>query len=75
MTPIQLENVEPKEILPGFTARMVHSESMTLAYWSVEANAELPEHSRPHEQVATVIEGEFELTVDGETIHLTPGQI
>lgn len=75
MTPITLEDVEPKEIVPGYTARMVHSETMTLAYWTIEANAELPEHSHPHEQIAIVRAGEFELTVAGETYHLTPGQI
>lgn len=75
MTPITLENVETKEIIPGYTARMVHSETMTLAYWTVEAGAELPEHSHPHEQIAIVRAGEFELTVAGETYRLTPGQI
>lgn len=75
MTPIQLQEIEPKEIIPGYTARMVHAENMTLAYWTIEANAPLPEHSHPHEQVATVISGEFELVVEGETFHLTPGQV
>ena len=48
---------------------------MTLAYWSVEAGSVLAEHAHPHEQVANVLHGEFELTVDGETKVLKPGMV
>lgn len=73
---INLELVEAKEIVPGFTARMVHSENMTLAYWDIKAGSVLPEHSHPHEQVAAqVISGEFELTLEGETKLMKAGDI
>ncbi len=42
---------------------------MTIAYWNIIAGASLPAHSHPHEQIASIIEGEFELAVDG-TPHL-----
>ena len=48
---------------------------MTFAHWAVKAGAILPEHSHPHEQVANVITGEFELTIDGETVRLGPGGV
>lgn len=48
---------------------------MSLVYWTVEAGCSIPEHSHPHEQVANVLSGEFELTVNGETTVLTPGLI
>ncbi|WP_425391907.1 cupin domain-containing protein [Ekhidna sp.] len=70
-----LNNIDSKEILPGYTVRFVHSERMTFAYWDVKAGSPLPEHSHEHEQVANVLEGEYELTVNGETKRLKPGDV
>ena len=75
MPKISLNDIESKELAPGFHARMVHSENMTLAYWDIEEGSLLPEHSHPHEQVANVIEGTLELVVDGETHTMTPGKV
>ena len=63
---LRLENLEERELAPGFRARLVHSDNMTFAYWNIDAGAALPEHAHPHEQVYTLLEGEFELTVGGE---------
>jgi len=73
MSFITLDDLPEKELVPGYRARFVHSEHMTLAYWSVEANAALPEHAHPHEQVTTVLEGEIELSVAGELCVLKAG--
>lgn len=70
-----LDEIQEREIVPGYRARFIHAEGMTLAYWEVEAGAALPEHSHPHEQIANVLEGEFELTVAGESRVLVPGQV
>ena len=72
---LDLKDIEEREIVPGYRAKFVHSEDMTLAYWDVDPGAELPEHSHPHEQVANVLEGKFKLTVDGEARVLEPGMI
>jgi len=72
---INLENIAGKEIVPGFTAQFVHSEHMTFSYWQVKAGAVLPEHSHPHEQVANLIAGKFEMTVAGETKIIEPGMV
>ncbi len=72
---LNLDGLEESEPIPGYRAHFVHSKNMTLAYWTIEAGAPLPEHSHLHEQVANVIEGEFELTVDGETRRLGPGTV
>lgn len=71
----QLEELEAQEIVPGFWAKFIHSERMTFAYWTIESEARLPEHSHPHEQVCHVLEGQFELTIDGETKTLSAGSI
>ena len=70
---LHLDEIEEKELVSGFKVRFVHSENMTFSYWSIEAGAQLPEHSHPHEQVTNVLEGEFELTVDNESKQLGPG--
>lgn len=75
MSFIDLESVEERELIPGYHARFVHSDQMTFAYWNIDAGAALPEHDHHHEQVANVLEGEFELNVGGETRVLRPGMV
>jgi len=70
---VDLDNLAVREPVPGYRAVFVHAENLTLAYWEVEAGAALPEHSHPHEQVSSVVEGRFELCVAGETRILDSG--
>ncbi len=72
---IPLEEVEPREIMPGFHGKLIHTEKMTLAYWTVEEGAEVPSHSHMHEQVMQVLEGSFEFTLDGATKVYGPGDL
>jgi quercetin dioxygenase-like cupin family protein len=48
---------------------------MTSVYWSIQAGCELPAHAHPHEQVAHLLEGEFELVINGESQILKPGMV
>ncbi|NCI46877.1 cupin domain-containing protein [Sediminibacterium soli] len=75
MPKINLHSITPKEICPGYAARFIHTDNMTFSYLDVKAGASLPEHSHPHEQVAHVLEGEFQLTVDGEPLRFGPGTV
>ncbi|PCJ94599.1 MAG: cupin [Flavobacteriaceae bacterium] len=61
----KLSNIIPKEIIPGYHAKMVHGENMSLAFWDVEKGAEVPAHSHMHEQIMHVLEGSFEFTLSG----------
>ncbi len=72
---LNLGNLTANEAIPGYHGKFVHTENMTIAYWEIEAGAPLPSHSHFHEQVANVIKGEFELTVNGETHILRPGSV
>ncbi len=74
----EVENVsemKSREIVPGFHGRFVHSAQMTVAYWDIEAGNSLPEHSHQHEQIVNMIEGEFELVVEGKPLRLKPGDV
>lgn len=63
------------EVIKGYSAKTIHTGSMTFVYWTVAAGAQMPLHNHLHEQVAHVLQGEFELTVNGETQTLQPGKV
>ena len=62
---INVSKIEPKEIMEGFLRRFIRTEHLTLAYWNIEEETQLPLHSHHHEQITQVTKGKFELTVDG----------
>lgn len=70
-----LNDMEEKEIVPGYRAKFIHTENMTIAYWNIKANHTMPEHSHPHEQVVNLTEGKFELTIDGKAQRAEPGTV
>ena len=72
---IDLSENESHEIIPGYTATFLHGETMTLAYWTIKAGAAMPAHSHEHEQVANVLEGTFELELEGEVQSLRSGMV
>ena len=68
-----LENRESKEIFAGVHIRTFWGNKMLLSIVDLAANTLVPAHDHPHEQAGTVISGEFELTIAGETRWLRPG--
>ena len=72
---VELNSITPKEIVPGYNARFIHTENMTFSYLDVKAGSALKEHSHPHEQVAHVLEGRFQLTLAGEPIEFGAGEV
>ncbi|MCB2229350.1 cupin domain-containing protein [bacterium] len=74
MTFLDTSSIKPIEPVPGFKGRVVHGSSMTVVFWEVAAGSVMPEHSHPHEQVANVVDGTFELTISGETRQMKPGE-
>ncbi len=61
--------------MPGFKGRFIHTDRLTIVHWQIDAGARLPEHSHPHEQVSSLLEGEFEMTIDDTSRHLTAGSV
>lgn len=62
----KLKDIVEKEIIPGYHGRFVHSANMTVAFWNVDAGSSVPKHSHPHEQIMSLLEGQFEFVVDGK---------
>ncbi|MEM7387632.1 MAG: cupin domain-containing protein [Verrucomicrobiota bacterium] len=70
-----INQLEQRPILPGFKVRFLHSDRMTFAFWEIEEGAELPEHQHEHEQVMHVHEGQFSITIDGDTETVVGGEV
>ena len=68
-----LEYREAKEVIPGVRIRTFWGDEMLLSIADLDAEVAMPIHSHPHEQAGTVISGELELTIGGETRLLKPG--
>jgi quercetin dioxygenase-like cupin family protein len=71
----KVSDIENFDIVPGYHARLIHTDNMTLAYVDVDAGAPLPEHAHVHVQVLNLLEGRFELILGGETLHLEAGHV
>ncbi len=70
-----LRDIEEKEVVKGYHAKFIHSDNMTVAFWHIEADHDMPEHAHPNEQIFSVIEGKFELTVGREKCIAEPGSV
>jgi len=73
MSFVKLTDLTSKEIVPGFTARFIHTDQVTIAYIDIVAGSVAPPHAHPHAQVSSVVSGKLEMTIDGETKILEPG--
>lgn len=69
----QFADLTAKEIAPGFHSKLVHTASNTINFLEVKAGSTVPLHQHIHEQSSFVLEGKFEMTVNGETRILEPG--
>ena len=73
MSFVDVHAIEPWERLPGWFGRLFDSETMTFGHWTFERGAEVHEHRHPTDEVWFVIEGELEITIDGQTRTCGPG--
>jgi len=71
----QVASLVPRELVPGHHGRFIHSAHTTHVYWTIDAGATLPEHSHPHEQIVNMLDGTYELVVDGERFVLDAGDV
>ncbi|HLJ57831.1 MAG TPA: cupin domain-containing protein [Chthonomonadaceae bacterium] len=63
-----------REIFPGVTITTAWGEALMMSFVTFAfAGAAVPTHSHVHEQMGMGLEGEFELTIDGETRAIRTG--
>ena len=61
------ENIVPKVLAPGVTAKIASGERMMLSLVTFAPDAVVPTHSHPHEQMGMLVSGTLEFTIAGET--------
>jgi quercetin dioxygenase-like cupin family protein len=64
-----------KEVFPGITGHLVHTEKLTVADFKLTEGTTLPTHQHPHEQLSTILEGTFKFVVGEETRVCHPGDV
>lgn len=69
-----LDQMPSREIVPGFKAKFIHTDAVTIAFVEVAPGSVLPEHQHVHEQTTTVLEGKLELFLEGQSYLLEAGQ-
>ena len=65
--------VKRKEIAPGVNIRTMWGEKVMMSMVEIAPHAVVPNHSHPHEQAGLMLQGEFDMTIGGETRLLRPG--
>jgi quercetin dioxygenase-like cupin family protein len=70
---IDIESIEPQEVVPGCRLRTPYGKHLMLSYLEMDAGAEIPLHDHPHEQAGMLLKGKLLLTIGDETRTVLPG--
>lgn len=63
-----------KQLFPGVVITTAWGDALMMSFVQFEyADALVPTHQHPHEQMGMGLEGEFELVIDGEARTIRPG--
>ena len=66
-------DIIPREMVPGFLSRIIHTETNTFNFLEIKEGSISEIHQHPHHQCIFVLEGEFELTINGTPTLLNTG--
>jgi quercetin dioxygenase-like cupin family protein len=69
------ETRTPKELLPGVIVRTFWGEQMLVSQVDLAPGAIVPAHAHPHEQFGTVLRGDMQISIAGETRAVQTGAI
>lgn len=70
-----LNAIEAKPFFPGVKGKFIHGESLSWAFWQIDAGAEVPRHQHVHEQMMHVVSGRFEFEIEGEKRICEAGEV
>jgi len=65
--------VKRKELAPGVMIRAMWGDKVMMSVIESAPHAVVPLHTHPHEQAGIVLQGEFDMTIGGETRRMRPG--
>ncbi len=68
------DDIERRELAPGVFLRTMWGDKIMMSLVEIEAGAQVPMHSHPHEQAGMVLEGEFDFTIGGVTTRVKRGE-
>ncbi len=66
---------EKKALRPGVDTRTFWGENMLMGVVDLEANAVIPAHSHPQEQISYLVEGDLEMDVEGQVCQMHAGML
>lgn len=72
---IDWEEQDFAEVRPGIFGATVHTPQLTATMYRYGAGSSWEEHSHPQDQITSVISGEIDFVVDGDRVHLGPGEL
>lgn len=69
-----IENAPKFKLMKGVKMTLIgNGERMSFIRIKIKPGAVIPDHSHPHEQIGTCVEGEGVLTSGGEALKVVPG--
>ena len=69
------DSIAARALAPGITLRATAGDALMLSVVTFEADAVVPDHAHPHEQMGLLISGRLEFTIGAETQVLEAGDI
>ncbi len=75
MPVLKIQDLQSKELFPGFMARIACLDQMMFSHWTIEKGSDLPDHHHVHEQISILIKGKFLFTLEGVEHLIEPGMV
>ncbi len=70
---VDTSKLKYKQVMPTATMRSIWGKQLMVNIIDSAPHSQIAMHSHPHEQAGYIIQGEVEMTIDGKTARLGPG--
>jgi quercetin dioxygenase-like cupin family protein len=74
MNVFRVKELPAQEVLRGVKLRSVNMDNLTMTFVDYAPGSGVPAHRHRHEQITYVLEGQLELTIDGERQIVNAGE-
>ena len=68
------DDILPRKLAEGIQLKTLWGKNIMMSLVEMDANAEVPKHSHPHEQAGIVLEGEFKFFIGDEIKIVSKGE-